>query len=82
MHFSGSALHNEYAQALAAPRDGLYKRGHCFLLEHELFGKPLSTPDQIRGGLFPGHALIHLHVQLPHEPGVFLGIRAGNGGEP
>ena len=42
--------------ALAAQRDGMYKRGHCFSLEHDLFGKPLSIPDQVRGRLFPDHA--------------------------
>src|SRR5271166_4878783 len=29
-----------------------------FLVEHDLFGKPASTPDQVRGRLFPDHALI------------------------
>ena len=30
--------------------------GSCFLVEHDLFGKPASTPDQVRGRLFPDHA--------------------------
>jgi len=25
--------------------------------EHDLIGKPVSTPHQVRGGLFPDHAL-------------------------
>src|SRR5208337_1862299 len=29
-----------------------------FLVEHDLFGKPASTPDHVRGRLFPDHALI------------------------
>src|SRR5215472_13536188 len=28
-----------------------------FLFEHDLFGKPASTPDQVRGRLFPDQAL-------------------------
>jgi hypothetical protein len=43
MHFYGSALHEERVLALAASRDGLYKRGRCFLLEHDFIGKPVST---------------------------------------
>jgi KDO2-lipid IV(A) lauroyltransferase len=27
-------------------------------VEHDLFGKPVSTPDQVRGKLFPDHALM------------------------
>jgi hypothetical protein len=34
-------------------RDALWIR----LLAHVLFGKPVSTPDQVRGRPFPGHAL-------------------------
>src|SRR3981189_1383893 len=28
-----------------------------FLFEHDLFGKPVPTPHQVRGRLFPDHAL-------------------------
>jgi hypothetical protein len=27
-----------------------------FLIEHDLVGKPLHTPHQVRGRLFPDHA--------------------------
>jgi hypothetical protein len=27
------------------------------ILAHVLIGKPVPTPDQVRGRLFPGHAL-------------------------
>jgi hypothetical protein len=30
----------------------------AFLLEHDLVGKPASTPDQVRGRLFPDYALV------------------------
>src|SRR5581483_9029547 len=30
---------------------------HAFLSGHDLFGKPLHTPYQVRGRLFPDHAL-------------------------
>jgi 16S rRNA (guanine966-N2)-methyltransferase len=29
-------------------------------VEHDLFGKPASTPDQVRGGLFPDRALMRV----------------------
>jgi NAD(P)-dependent dehydrogenase (short-subunit alcohol dehydrogenase family) len=31
--------------------------GPGFLFAHDLFGKPLHTPHQVRGGLFPDHTL-------------------------
>jgi hypothetical protein len=41
------------AQSSRAPPGG--KRP---LFEHDLFGKPVSTPHQVRGRLFPDHALV------------------------
>ena len=32
---------------------------HHSLVEHDLFGKPASTPDQVRGRHFPDHAQSH-----------------------
>src|SRR5712691_12861979 len=32
-------------------------RSSRFDFAHALFGKPVPTPDQVRGGLFPEHAL-------------------------
>jgi hypothetical protein len=40
-------------------------------VEHDLFGKPVATPDQVQGRLFPDHALtfwwrmIFLENRLP-----------------
>jgi hypothetical protein len=31
--------------------------GSSFLFEHDLFRKPVPTPDQVRGRLFRDHAL-------------------------
>src|SRR5208282_1426556 len=33
--------------------------GSYFLVEHDLFGKPASTQDHVRGRFFPGHALVN-----------------------
>jgi hypothetical protein len=32
----------------------------ALLFEHDLFGKPVPTPHQVRGRLFPDHALANL----------------------
>src|SRR5256885_4022982 len=40
-----------------------------YLFAHGLFGKPVSTPDQVRGRLFPDHALLR---QLLAEEGEHL----------
>src|SRR5262245_50219750 len=32
-------------------------------VEHDLFRKPVSTPDQVRGRLFRDHALVTLRTQ-------------------
>jgi hypothetical protein len=44
-----------------------------FLFEHDLFGKPDSTPDQVRGRLFPDHALDFGGVNAGPEPAL-LGV--------
>src|SRR5262245_23341340 len=37
-----------------------------FWLEHDLFRKPASTPDQVRGRLFRDHALRDHALMRPH----------------
>jgi len=36
--FPDGTLNDKAIRALAAPRHGLYKPGHCFFLEHDLLG--------------------------------------------
>jgi uncharacterized protein len=45
-------------------------------VQHDLFGKPVSTPDQVRGRLFPDHAL----MEAPHLPRQALIDAHGGGG--
>jgi hypothetical protein len=35
------------------------------VFEHDLFGKPVSTPDQVRGRPFPDHARLAVTNRLP-----------------
>src|SRR5271166_3371339 len=39
-----------------------------FLVEHDLFGKPASTPDHVRGRLFPDHALVNYLLKKKPRP--------------
>ncbi len=40
---------------------------YCLTLAHVLVGKPVPTPDQVRGRLFPGHALISSRTTPPRH---------------
>ena len=44
-----------------------------FLLGHDVFGKPVSTPHQVRGRLFPNHAFEFWKLQS--HPATTLGVR-------
>jgi lipoprotein-anchoring transpeptidase ErfK/SrfK len=51
-HFAGSRFRCQSAIA----SDRIDWRSN-FLVAHDLFGKPVSTPDQVRSRLFPDHAV-------------------------
>jgi hypothetical protein len=44
------------------------------MFAHDLLGKPVSTPHQVRGGLFPDHASAHEHGSREKDVG-FVGLR-------
>ena len=52
-----------------------------FTLAHVLFGKPVPTPDQVRGRLFPGHALVigMINRRLVAAMGIVIGLACSAG---